>query len=293
MDLNWTIGCLAALGSAAAWAYSSILFRKIGEEVSPAGMVLANCGVGLLYLTAALAASGAAPADLRTALTLGASGLLGVALGGILFFRALMYLGPKLTVLMGLVCPVVTIVLALVLLHERPSAAAWAGSCLVFAGIALVLWKRFPPEARDKAVPGILYSLLATLCTAFSIILAKVGVAELPALEATFIRQAWAVAGLTVFGLATGQLKGWLAPFKERRLVKFILFSAFVVIFGGFWLSMVSLKYMEASLSTVLIMTEPLFILPLTALLLKEKVSFRETAGALIAFSGVALIFLR
>ncbi len=56
---------------------------------------------------------------------------------------------------------------------------------------------------------------------------------------------------------------------------------------------MVSLKYMEASLSTVLIMTEPLFILPLTALLLKEKVSFRETAGALIAFSGVALIFLR
>lgn len=291
-ELDWTLGCLAALGSAAAWAYSSILFRKVGEEVSPAGMVLANCAIGLVYLGLLLAYSGFAPVSSKAFFVLGASGILGVALGGILFFRALMYLGPKLTVIMGLVCPAVTVALALVLLNERPSAVAWVGSFLVFAGIAVVLWKRFPAEAREKAAPGIAYSLLSTLCTAFSIILAKIGVAELPALEATFIRQAWAVAGLLVWGLAAGQIKGWLAPFKERRLVKLISFSAFVVIFGGFWLSMVSLKYVGASLSTVLSMTEPLFILPLTALLLKEKISFREIAGALVAFSGVVLIFM-
>lgn len=32
MSFSGTVGCLAALGSAAAWAYSSSLFRKIGEE---------------------------------------------------------------------------------------------------------------------------------------------------------------------------------------------------------------------------------------------------------------------
>lgn len=292
MDHSWTLGCLAALGSAAGWAYSSILFRKVGEEASPAGMVLANCGIGLVYLGFLLAVSGFSPVNSRTFMALGISGLLGVALGGILFFRALMYLGPKLTVIMGLVCPAVTIVLALVLLRERPSPTAWAGSFLTFAGITLALWKRFPPESREKAGPGIAYSLLSTLCTAFSIILAKIGVADAPALEATFIRQAWAVAGLAAWGCAAGTIKPWLAPFRTGRLARLIFFTSFVVIFGGFWLSMVSLKYLEASIATILSMTEPLFILPLTYFLLKEKVSFRELAGALVAFSGVVLIFL-
>ncbi|MBI4803551.1 MAG: DMT family transporter [Elusimicrobia bacterium] len=287
------VGCLAALVSAAAWAYSSILFRKVGEEASPAAMVLANCGIGLVYMGLLFAVSGMGPVDIRTVLVLGASGLLGVALGGILFFRALMCLGPKLTVIMGLVCPVVTILLAVVLLNERPSPVAWAGSLLIFAGISLVLWKRFPAGVREKAVAGIAYSALSTLCTAASIILAKVGVAEIPALEATFIRQLWAVAGLAAWGCATGTIKAWLIPFKERRLAKLIFFSSFVVIFGGFWLSMVSLKYLDASIATVLSMTEPLFILPFTALLLKEKITLRETAGALIAFAGVVMIFLR
>lgn len=293
MEYSWTLGCLAALGSAAAWAYGSILFRKLGEDVSPAGMVLANSVVGLVYLGLALAAVGFTLPDQRTFLVLGVSGLLGAAIGSIFFFRALMLLGPKLAVIMSLVSPAVTILLALVLLHERPSAAAWAGSLLVFAGIALVLWKRFPPESREKAVPGIAYSLLSTLCTAAGVLLAKISLKELPALEATFIRQAWAAAGLAAWGLCAGQIKVWLAPFKAARIFKLLLFSSFVVMLGGFWLMMVSLKYMEASLSTVLSMTEPLFILPLTYFLLKEKVAFRELAGALIAFSGVALIVLR
>jgi drug/metabolite transporter (DMT)-like permease len=55
---------------------------------------------------------------------------------------------------------------------------------------------------------------------------------------------------------------------------------------------MAALKYTYASVATVLNMTEPLFALPLTALLLKETVSRRELLGALAAFCGAAVILL-
>ncbi|MCX5791616.1 MAG: DMT family transporter [Elusimicrobia bacterium] len=291
--VNETIGCLAALGSAAAWAYASILFRELGSDVSPAGMTLSSSAIGILYMCLALLAVGLEPVSSRAFFVLGVSGVLGLALGTVLFFRALIYLGPKLMMILGLICPVLTVGLAVGLLKERPSAAAWAGSFITLAGLAVVLWKRPDSEPREKLVPGVLCALLAALCTAFSIILAKVGVEGIPALEASLIRHIWAAAALLAWGLAGGGLKSWLAPFHEKRLAKLVFFATFVVIFGGFWLSMVALKNVYASAATVLNMTEPLFILPLTALLLKEKVSAREITGALVAFSGVALIFLR
>jgi drug/metabolite transporter (DMT)-like permease len=291
--LKETAGCAAALGSAAAWAYSSILFRKIGDKVSPAGMNLANSAIGLVYMGLALAAIGLAPVDQRSFFVLGASGLLGIALGGVLFFRALMCLGPRLMMLTGLSVPPATVLLAVFFLNERPPAAAWAGSLLVFTGIALAVWKPRDGGSPRRIGPGLTYAGLSAACTALSIVLAKTGVAEVPALQASFIRHLWAAAALAGWGLATGGLKGWLAPFGDRRLLKLTAFSVFVVIFGGFWLSMVALKFTYASVATILNMTEPLFILPLTALLLKEKVTARELAGAAVAFAGVILIFLR
>ncbi len=289
--LSGTIGGLAALGSAAAWAYSSILFRELGEDVSPVGMNLANSGIGILYLSAALFAAGWEPIGVRAVLILGASGLLGVALGGVLFFRALMCLGPKRMMLLGLLCPVATVALSVVLLKERPSAAAWAGSSVIFAGLILALWKSPASDPRAKLIPGIAYSLLSALCTAVSVVLSKVGVAQVSALEATLIRHLWAAAALLLWGVSTRRIGDWLAPFQERRLARLVFFSTFIVIFGGFWLSMVALKFIDASVATVLNMTEPLFILPLAALLLKEKATAREIAGAALAFAGVALIF--
>ncbi len=291
--LKETIGCAAALGSAAAWAYSSILFRKIGDKVPPAGMNLANSAIGLVYMGLALAALGIAPMDQRSFYILGVSGLLGIALGGILFFRALLCLGPRLMMLTGLSVPPATILLAVFFLNERPPAAAWAGSLLVFTGIALAVWKPRGAGPSRRVIPGLTYAGLSAACTALSIVLAKSGVAGVSALQGSFIRHLWAAAALAGWGLATGGLKGWLAPFGDRRLFRLTLFSVFVVIFGGFWLSMVALKYTYASIATILNMTEPLFILPLTALLLKEKITARELAGAVTAFSGVVLIFLR
>ncbi len=60
--------------------------------------------------------------------------------------------------------------------------------------------------------------------------------------------------------------------------------------FGGFWLSLVALKHTDASFANTLGSTSPLFILPMAAIVLKEKISMKAGLGAAVAEGGVALI---
>jgi drug/metabolite transporter (DMT)-like permease len=256
-------------------------------------MNLGKTILGILYIGAVLLLTGISPIGSREFLLLGASGLLGIALGDTLFFRALIYLGPRLTVLLGTAGPVVTVLLAVIFLKERPSLQAWIGIILVLTGITWILWK-LSPKARTQSnyLPGIKYLLLSIACTSIGIIFAKIGVSSTSALQALFIRFLGGAVGLAVFGCASRKLTTWLLPFRNLRLLKFIAFTVLVVVFGGFWLFLLSLKYIDASIATILNSTEPLFILPLAAFVLKEKISLSEITGAIVAVGGVVLIFI-
>lgn len=287
------LGSLAALVSAAAWAFGSILFRRLGDEVSPLGMNLGKGIIGVVCLGAVILFTGREPVTSRAFLFLGVSGLLGIALGDTFFFKALVELGPRLTILLGTLGPVFTVILAVVFLRERPPLLAGMGIPLVIAGTTWVLWEQAPKkEIRHARNHGVAYALLSALCMSLGIIFAKIGVASCSALQATFIRFLWSAAGLALWGCIRRDLAGWLRPFKEPRLLKFIFVTVLVVIFGGFWVFLIALKYIGASVAATLNSTTPLFILPMTAFFLKEKVSLRAVLGAAVAVAGIALIFI-
>lgn len=287
------LGSLAALFSASAWAFSSILFRRLGEKALPLGMNLGKCIIGVLYLGVVLVFTGIKPVSIQSFLLLGVSGLLGIAFGDTFFFKALIYLGPRLSLLLGTLGPVFTVTLAVIFLREKISLLVCLGIFLTVAGVTWVLWQQSPDEKRgENYLRGIQYALLSMICTSIAIILAKIGVVSISALEATFIRLFWGIIGLALWGGLNRQLKDWLSPFKDPRSLKLILFAVLVAIFGGFYLFLVALKYTDASIVTILNSTTPLFILPMAAFILKEKVSIREVTGATLAVAGVVLIFI-
>ncbi|MFC2048817.1 DMT family transporter [Elusimicrobiota bacterium] len=286
------LGGGAALLSAAAWAYTTILFSKLGNEISPPGMTLGKSIIGIVYLGIVLLVIGGEPVSAKTFLFLGLSGLLGIALGDTLYFKALMLLGPRLIVLLGVVGPVFTVVLSLIFLRETHSFLVWMGILFTLGGVLWVLWERSPQEKEGKSrVSGIVYGLLSVLFISLGIILAKIGVKSVSAIQATTIRLFFGGLGIFFWGATTRHLKPWLGPCLKKHLLKVLLFTVFIAIFGGFWLFILSLKYIDASIATVLNSTTPLFILPMTALVLKEKISVREVLGAFIAVIGVTLIF--
>ncbi len=287
------LGCLAALGSAVAWAVGSILFRRIGDEASPLGMNLGKGLLGLVLLGAALLLVGVTPMSARTVFFLAISGVVGIALGDTFFFMALMRLDPRLTLLLATVGQVATVFMAMVFLGERPGVLALAGIPLVLGGVAWVMSEQMP--VQDKTGPrvklqGIGWGLLASLCISSGFILAKVGLEDVSALQGTFWRFAFGMLGLGMFGWVRGELVSWLRPFADPHLLRRIVLAVLVVTFGGFWLTMVGYKYTHASVATILMSTEPLFILPLARIFMDERITPRAVVGALVAVAGVICI---
>ncbi len=321
-------GVIAALGASASWALGSVLFRRVGDDVSPVAMNLGKAVFALTCLGATLAWVGWQPVDARTMLCLAGSGLVGIAIGDTLFFSALVSLGPRLTVLFGGTGPILTVLAAISVLHERVSWTAGVGIVATLTGMSLATWGSLRREAAIEAlaepvcaqpgppvaqraspggdVPrepaarrmaswagGLMCAVLAPACMAIGTILARLGIVEAPVLQGTFIRMLAAVGGLGLWGAVTGRLGVWLDPFRREGVLTRTVVAGGVVVFGGFCLTLLAIKQLGAALSGALLSTEPLFVLPLSVVAFAEPVSATEVAGFLLGVAGVVALFLR
>lgn len=284
---------ISALTSALLWAFAAILFKKLGNNVSPLGINLGKGIIASLFLGILLLFMGHEAINNRTFLFLGISGLLGITLGDTFYFESLVRLGPRLTLIVTTLIPVVTMLLAIIFLHEKFLFVSWAGIILTLYGVFLVLWERAGVSCRpENWRSGIKYGLLTVFCCASGIIFSKMSLGLTSALKATFIRQIFGVMGLLFWGAIGFRWKDWLKPmFFDRNILRKLFFASFIGTFLGTWFCIIALKYTHAAIATTLNATSPLFILPLSFFVLKEKISFRAIIGSFIAVTGVGLIF--
>jgi len=286
------LGGSAALASAFLWALSAVLFQQVGRQVSASAMNLFKGLVAILCIGVLLLPTGIADMSTRSAVYLALSGLVGICVGDTLYFLTINRLGSRLTLLMGSLIPVVTAFMAALLLGERISVIASIGLFLTIIGVTFVLWDRVVDDIGfTQWKLGLFLGILFVLANALGIIFTKIGVQSLPALDATFVRTVWAVAGLTFWGLASRSLFNWWTPLKNRAVLNRLLVASVIGAFIGTWLSIVALKYTHVAVAVTLNSTSPLFILPIAVWMLNERISVRATAGALLAVAGIALYF--
>lgn len=283
--------CGVSLVSACSWALGAVLWRKLGDRLSSHGMNLAKSAIGAICLGGVLLFTGAGPIGARPIAYLALSGVLGIAVGDTFFFLSLMQLGPRRASLMGSLNPAVIAVAAAAFLGERPTPVAWAGIVAASFGVGWVLWERAPEGGgREITSLGVRYGILSVLCTAGGVLLAKVGVVSVPAVHAAWIRLLAGSAGLALWGASRSDLGRWVDPFRDGKLLAKAAGVAVFVVIGGFWLSLVALKHIDAAIAGTLNATGPLFILPMSFVMMKEKLSLRAVLGAGVAVGGVALI---
>jgi drug/metabolite transporter (DMT)-like permease len=282
------VGMAAALGSAASWAIGSILFKRLGEHLSPMAMTLAKGSLSVLLLSIALLFTGTATLSINAWILLIASGLCGIALGDTFFFAALRRLSPHTLVILLMSGQVLTVLLAVFFLGERLKLVQWGGIVLVILGIGIVVWEK---SQEKSSWQGIIFGLLAVACMSVSILLAKGAlndtVAMRDTLQATAIRMASGTLGIGLFGWYNGGLQRWTEPFRDHQLVRRFFIAVTVVTFGGFWLSLLAVKYVEVSIASTLNSTEPLFILPLSVIFLKEPITKQALWGTAVTILGI------
>lgn len=286
------LGGLAALASAFCWAASAVLFQQVGQKISAVAMNLIKGLVAIVCISLILLPIGFADISDDAFLLLALSGLVGICLGDTLYFLTINRLGSRLTLLIGSLIPVATALIAMSALGERITLHAAIGLALTIVGVGYVLWERTPDhEHNQKWRLGLLFGLMFVLANAFGIIFTKVGVKDIPALDATLVRTMWAVFGLAAWGMVTRSYVSWIKPLKNSAIRNRLLVASVIGAFLGTWLSVIALKYTHAVVAVTLNSTSPLFVLPLAMVMLREQITWRAVSGAFIAIMGVAVYF--
>ena len=268
------------------------MFARLGKQMSAWSMNIGKGILALIVMGLILLPSGISLGNTQTILLLAISGILGITFGDTLYFMTLTRLGSRLTLLLGSLIPVTTAIIAAVFLGESISLLSWIGVGLTISGVTYVLWERSDDvQMSTHWKQGVGIGLVFVLANSLSIIFSKLGVEDIPSMDATFMRQVWAMAGFGFIGFLSGNMLTWVKPLTNPLLLKPLLIAAFIGAFLGTWLSIYALKYTYVTVATVLNSTSPLFILPLAVWVLKEHVSIRAIVGACVALAGIALYF--
>ena len=295
------IGELAALGAAFLWAVTSVVYSRLGLNISPLQLNFFKGLIAIAFIALTLVWQQATlfNSSLATIALLSISGIVGIGLGDTAYFAALNSLGARRTLLLETLSPPIGAFLALIFISEQLTASGWCGILLTLLGIVWVISERNPASVNRRgkqasAQKGIIWAVLAAISQAIGAVISRFALlqSEISPLESTLIRL---IAGtLIVFLLLLVPTQTKTQPTWQLswRSLGIIAIAAFGSTYLGIWLQQTSLKFAPTGIAQTLLATSPLFILPIVALM-GEKISIRTVLGVLIAVGGIALMFIR
>mgnify|MGYP004449105343 CR=1 FL=1 len=318
-DADAIIGGLAGLATSALWVATSLCFTSAGRRI---GSTMVNAlrlvvAIVLLGLTHRILSGLWWPAMVDAQLlALAASGFIGLTICDQALFTAFVDIGPRRSLLMMTASPLVAVLLGFVFLGEPLTIIAMLGITMTLAGIFWVILERPPSSAAGKtdlghnphATRDEVLALIAAVCQAVGFLLSKRGmghgldgdVARLTPQAATFVRMIFG--GL---GMAPILLFYWLhrkSPRRDRARGKrigsrnvgymFTVMGAIVGPYLGVWMSLTAMDRIPLGIAQTLCSLSPVLILPVVAVVYKERVSRRAVFGAALAVAGSVLLIV-
>jgi len=277
-----------AILSAVGWAADAILVRKGARTSSIVAAAFLSYLASALFLWSYLLASFPlrllrSPAVLYFVL----SGSLQPLLARILYYEAIMRLGVSRAGPLRGSDPLFALLLAVLLLGERPPLSVYGGTGLIIGGVWLVLARR--GSEPDWRVLDIIYPLGAALVSATSQNLRRAGLLVFPYPVAAAALST--MTSLLLFALFLAVLgKIHLAKPHKQSFPYFSAAALFAT--SAQLLNFAALSRGEVSVIIPLLNTTPLFTILLSSLFLREseKVTPSIVAGALLMVAGVVVI---
>jgi drug/metabolite transporter (DMT)-like permease len=298
-------GELAALLTAVFWTITALAFEAASRKIGSMVVNLLRLIVGFCFLTlfvffyrGSLLPLDATP---NAWLYLSLSGLIGFVFGDLCLFQAFVVVGARISMLLMALAPPMTALIGWVVLGETLSWKSWIGMTLTITGIALVVLKRHTAEESNGGFRkvkfnyplwGILLGLGGAAGQAVGLILSKVGMQGYDTFASTQIRVIAGIAGFAVLFTVMGLWKQLFRALSQRKPMLQLSLGAFFGPFLGVSFSLISIKYADTGIASTIMAIVPVLIIPPSMILYKEKVTFKEVAGAVLAVSGVAMFFL-
>jgi len=292
-------GELAALATACCWAFGSLLFTFAGRRVGSYTVNIARLWLAFLFLMIlhGLMFGMIYPVDAAgyRFLWLGLSGLVGYVFGDGMLFEAFVRIGPRLSMLLMTLVPVIGAFLGWLVLGEALRPVEWLAIAVTLTGIALVVSDRrngsaFAPGQKWS---GVLFGIGGAVGQAGGLLLAKLGLdGGFSAVSANLIRVSAAALGMGLVAGARGHLARQWRQLSDRPALLLITGASVLGPVLGVILSLVAIANAPIGIAATLMSLSPVLLLPLSRMFFRETITVRAVLGTFIAIGGAALFFL-
>jgi drug/metabolite transporter (DMT)-like permease len=224
------------------------------------------------------------------------SGVLGYFVCDLLVIKAFLVIGPRLTLLLQSITPVMVTVLGYYCFDELLGAINVLGMAVTLAGVVWVLLER--PESpkeihhRKNFRSGVFMAIAAAIIGGLSTLLAKKGIGPgddpMAATQIRILAALFCYPPMLTFLRRWGQIGRGL---RHAEAMRILLFGTVVGPVLGMGLFMYALQVCPSTgVVSTISSTTPVLILPLSIYLYREKVSPRAAIGALLSVLGVMLM---
>ena len=309
------LGEILSLTVAVSWTATALFADTASHRIGALPLNLFRMALSLVLLGGFLWVVCGAPlpvhADGRTWFWLLLSGLVGYVFGDYCLFNSYVIFGSRFGQLFMTLAPPAAGIAGWLMLGESLSWRSWLAMAVTLTGIGITILARNRDSHKltlKLPLKGVLFGIGAGVGQGLGLVLSKVGLTHYEgALAAageslsstwalpfagTFIR---AIAGLVGFWLILTLRKELPQLRKAIRDRKGMACTGLTTFFGPFLgvsLSLMAVQFAPAGIASTLMALTPVLIIPPYAIIHRQKVSFKEILGALIAVSGAALFFL-
>ncbi len=298
---------MAGLGTALCWGCAATIWAISGRYVGAIAVACIRATLSTLILLVVHLVLWGSPFPLdipeKVFWLLALSGVLGLGISDLLFFRALVLIGPRIAMTILSLMPFMCAAIAY-FTPPQEGLGPWAlvGMVVTVGGVLLVVTER-RERMGWKVQPGhyklgVLFALVATVLIAVGFVLSKlafeIGGPTIRAFPATLVRVASGAVVLWIAVPMLGLLGATARALRHRRAMGLVVLGSIIGPVFGIWLSLVSIKLIpETGVATTLISTSPIMMILIARVVYGEKATLRTVIGTLLAVTGVAVLMLR
>lgn len=294
------LGEIAAIITSFTFAINSALFTLAGREVGSVVVNRLRLVIASLLLMAAqwifLGTPWPVGVELDRWIWLGLSGIVGLVLGDAFLFQAFVLVGPRISMLMMSLAPILAAFIAWIFLGEALTLWQIMGIILTLIGVMWVVLEKNNKQGPQKEnyLRGVLFGLGGATGQALGLVLAKNGLGgSFSPISGNFIRMFTA---MIVIWLVTIIQKEFRTTIQQATdfpsAMGKILGGTFLGPFLGVSLSLFALQHTSVGVASTLMALPPIFILPVEYFYFRERLGWGSIAGTVIAMLGVAVLFL-
>lgn len=299
VKLQSNIGELAALGTAICWNIVGIAFESAGKRVGSLAVNYIRLVLGFIFISIYVFFTRGVlfPVDASSSnwIFLSLSGLIGFFIGDMFLFQSYLEIGVRVSSLIMATSPPITALLGYIFLDERISSKGIIGMLITLIGISIVILSKDKDEGKFKinhSIKGIIFAILGSFGQSLGLVLSKMGMGEYNFLAATQIRIIAGFISFTVLFIVLKKFNDVKVALKDKEAMKSITIGSLFGPFIGVSLSLFSLKYTTAGISSTISAITPVTIIPFSILIFKETIKPKEILGAVLSVIGVGILFI-